>query len=182
MKKKDLMIMDDSTFSLTNYEDDIEKNIGFEKAVLEMNLKLDPISVAKRSVSDKVKFQNIGNITNQTKYATIVGEINSVKEIMDKNGRYMAQLYVRDETGGVKVTVFANKYDEVRANLVKGNIVALNGRYSVNEKYGNSISLNNMSKIDITSLNLKNKESNDVARDQNVENNKKKEQFEIDRL
>lgn len=182
VENKDLMIMDDSTFSLTNYEDDIEKNIGFEKAVLEMNLKLDPISVAKRSVSDKVKFQNIGNITNQTKYATIVGEINSVKEIMDKNGRYMAQLYVRDETGGVKVTVFANKYDEVRANLVKGNIVALNGRYSVNEKYGNSISLNNMSKIDITSLNLKNKESNDVARDQNVENNKKKEQFEIDRL
>ena len=188
LDNKDMMLIDDQAFRLTEYPDDVEKNIGFEKSVLEMNLLYDPISLAKEQVAKNGEYRDISNLKEESKNVKniqIVGQISSVKEFLDKNGQYMAYLFVKDGTAEVKATVFARNYDDVRKELVRGNIVKISGNYNVNKKYGNSISVSSVDAIDIFQKEQNERKDSKEQKEQKDENkseaSKKKEEAEIEK-
>lgn len=203
IENKKLMMLNNNEFELTSYTDDIERNIANEKAVLDVNLKLNPINIIKDLV--KFPYEDINKLNKKTKEreiqndqnnrngqnrqdnqkykqskkdknsnnVTLVGEIVNVKEIIDRNGNYMAHLTVKDDTGSIKTTVFANDYKKYRENLVKGNYVAVKGQYSNNEKYGASIAVQKMARIILPSFDGENENNQQLNVEDKTKNNDK---------
>lgn len=147
---KDLFMTDTNDFTLQAYKDNYSQISKLEKNALGIYVSSSPVSIAKKLDGDN-RIADINKLGNR-KYATVIGEILNVREHLDKNGNYMANLVIGDESGNVKATVFANKYYDAQSSLVKGNIVKINGAYKVSERYGNSINVNAIETMDISKM------------------------------
>lgn len=86
---------------------------------------------------DKFITQRIADLipsNNQT--VVIVGFVSAVKTIMTKSGKRMAVVTLADKTGRIDVTVFSEAFSEYRDQLVKGQLIIVEGEVSLDSFSG----------------------------------------------
>ena len=118
---------------LTIYKDHEVEKLSKEKDVLGVYLSMHPIELIKSKVP--VPYVNISVLSefiNRT--INIVGQVQRVKSITDKNGNEMCFIEVYDETASVEGVVFASRFKVCGSALKKGNIVLLHGKANFKDK------------------------------------------------
>lgn len=118
---------------LTIYKDHELEKLDKEKEVLGVYLSMHPIELIKAKVPvPYVNISVLGELTNRG--INIIGQVQRVKSITDKNGNEMCFIEVYDETATVEGVVFASRFKVCGSALKKGNIVLLYGKANFKDK------------------------------------------------
>ena len=118
---------------LTIHKDHELEKLNKEKDVLGVYLSMHPLEIMKSKVP--VPYVNISRLNECiNKTINIVGQVQRVKSISDKNGNEMCFIEVYDETASIEGVVFASRFKVCGSALKKGNIVLLHGKANFKDK------------------------------------------------
>ncbi|PPE06139.1 DNA polymerase III subunit alpha [Williamsoniiplasma lucivorax] len=107
-----------------------------EKEVLGFYVSTHPMTMIKHE-NEKLKPLPIEFIKENQGFTRIIGEIQNIRILKDKNQNDMAFMEIADETDALSVTIFASTFEDVKEKIKLGSVLALDVKI---EKYKGKVS------------------------------------------
>ena len=106
-----------------------KEKLEFEKKLLGVYLTDHPLAAALKEVGDieYTRSDEIDLMVHKGKKVTLVGMIQSLRQILTKKGKEMAFATLEDLTGKVDMVIFPNTYAEVKFDLSQGQAYMVKG-------------------------------------------------------